>query len=87
VSCHHHHRRRPEQRTFDDLQRTLRDTCHMLRTDKPGRMPMAYMHIVHVMVDSLLLVSYGVHGTVQQHTSKHYILFYTTSSTFRQSAN
>ena len=41
------------ERRLDDQTIELRDQCHMLQTDKAGRMPLAYLHLVQLLVDSL----------------------------------
>ena len=54
------------ERTFDDLCFRLRDACHVLRTDKAGRMPLAYVHIVQLMVDSLMFyMAYALYPKVR----------------------
>lgn len=41
------------ERRLDDVTMDLREACHVLTTDKAGRMPLAYVHLVQLLVDTL----------------------------------
>jgi len=45
------------ERRLDDQTLELRDACHMLQTDLAGRMPLAYVHLLQILVDSLIVVT------------------------------
>jgi len=45
------------ERRFDDQTIELRDQCDLLQTDMAGRMPLAYVHLVQLLVDSLVVLT------------------------------